>query len=370
MTEPKCPYFGECGGCSAQHIPYELQLENKKKALIQAIKYNDVQVFSGPEYEYRNRMDFIFHPGGVGLRKKGRWDQIIDIDTCAISNGRINQLLSEVQKFFRGVDYFDIHKKSGAFRYAVIRTTTHDAAITFTLNDESSKLQAAIEQIKAFAKQSTATHVLIAYVPPQTDESTSQEYFAVKGSEMLCETLLGKTFYYSAQGFFQNNTLMAEKMLEYTQGLLKKYETKGAHLLDLYGGVGTFGIVNAELFKEVTIVESVPSCIEAANKNIQENHVSNAKALVLDAVQIKRLDLPTPLFTITDPPRTGMHPRTIEELNKFAPEVMIYISCNIQQLAKELPKFKRYTVKSAAMFDLFPQTPHVEAIVELTKNKD
>ncbi len=191
MAEPKCPYFGECGGCSAQHIAYELQVENKKKALAHAIKYDNVQAFFGPEYEYRNRMDFIFHPNGVGLRKKGRWDQIIYIENCAISNERINQLLSEVQRFFRSVDYFDLHKKSGTFRYAVI----------------------------------------------------------------------------------------------------------------------------------------------------------------------------------TDPPRTGMHPRTIEELNKLAPDVMIYISCNTQQLAKELPKFKKYTVKSAAIFDLFPQTPHVEAIVELVKKQ-
>lgn len=367
MQAPKCPYFGECGGCSAQHIPYELQLENKKKALMQAIKQEDIPSFFGPEFHYRNRMDFIFHPGGLGLRKKGRWDQIIDIEQCSISDEKVNTLLTEIKAFFKKPDSFDIHKKNGTYRYAIIRTPSQGSAICFALNDESPKLQSAIEEIKRFSEQSSVQHVVVAYVPPQTDESTSQEYFAVKGNEMLSEQLLGKTFYYSAQGFFQNNTLVAEKMLSYVNGLLKKYNTQRAHLLDLYGGVGTFGIVNAELFKGVTLVESVPSCIEAANKNIEENQVGNAKALLLDAMQLKKLDLSKPLFVITDPPRTGMHPKTIEELKKLEPEVIIYISCNIQQLGKELLKFKKYEIKSAAMFDLFPQTPHVEAIVELVK---
>ncbi len=367
MVEPKCPYFGECGGCSTQHIPYELQLENKKKALIQTLKYEDVKVFSGPEYNYRNRMDFIFHSGGLGLRKKGKWRHIVNVEQCSISDGRINDLLKELRAFFKGTDYFDIYKKKGTFRYAVIRTPKPETAISFMLNEDSPKLGEAVEQIKRFAQQTTADHVLIAYTPARTDESTSQEYYSVKGSELIHEELLGKTFHYSPEGFFQNNTPMAEKMLHYVHNLLQKYDTKQAHLLDLYGGVGTFGIVNAGSFKDVTIVENVPSCIEAAERNIQENHTSNAKAILLDAMQLKKLDFPKPLFVITDPPRTGMHPKTIQQLNDLDLEVIIYISCNVQQLAKERLKLKKYQIKSVAMFDLFPQTPHIETIVELTK---
>ena len=160
---------------------------------------------------------------------------------------------------------------------------------------------------------------------------------------------------------------MAEKMLEYVHALLGKHDTKQAALLDLYGGVGTFGIILADLFQSVTTVESVPSCVKAAEKNIAENKVPNVKATLLDAMQLKKLTLQKPLFVVTDPPRSGMHPKTIQQLNVLQPEVIIYVSCNIQQLAKDLPKFKNYQIKSAALFDLFPQTPHVEAIVELVK---
>ena len=94
--------------------------------------------------------------------------------------------------------------------------------------------------------------------------------------------------------------------------------------------------------------------------------MKNAEIIEMDAMQLKKVDLPDKdMFVITDPPRSGMHPKTIEQLNKLHPKVIIYISCNIEQLGKDLPKFQEYELKSTAMFDLFPHTPHVEAIAEL-----
>jgi 23S rRNA (uracil-5-)-methyltransferase RumA len=380
MAEPLCRYFNSCGGCSAQHIDYSIQLENKRKSLATRIKVdiNEITVFSDTEYNYRNRMDFIFHKGGLGLREKGKWYSIIDVDECAISGEKLNKLLQEVRAFFKNADYFDIIKKTGTFRYAVIRTPGDDSCISFVLNEDSSKLKEAIDKIKSFAEKTTANNVAVTYVPVNTDISISNNYFVVKGSDKLKETFLRKEFFYSVQGFFQNNTVMAEKMQEYVHGLLKNnelnkqqvHEQKNYHLLDLYGGVGTFGIINSEIFRTVTIVENDKNCIDSAQENIAHSNVKNAKAIVLDAKQLGRLELKQPLFVITDPPRSGMDEKTIIELKRLKPKLIIYISCNIDQLGKDIPKFKNYKIKSAAMFDLFPQTPHVEAVVELELNMD
>ena len=365
MEVPRCPYFGECGGCMYQNIGYEKQLENKKNKLAAAIKYADIKVSSDNPYHYRNRMDFLFHHGGLGFRVKHNWKKVIDIKECIISNNNLNILLNEVRDKFKDCDTFDIFKQTGTFRYCVIRTPSNDSSISFVLNEDSMKLSDAIEKIKSF--DTTAKNVVVAYVPKKTDESTSSEFFVVKGSEFLTEEILGKTFRYSIQGFFQNNSIMAANMHSYVRELLLKYDTKKHHLLDLYGGVGTFGIINSDLFKDVTIIESFAGCIDAAKDNIKANHVTNAKGIVLDAMNLKKLDFPKDLFVITDPPRSGMHPKTIEQLNKLNPEVIIYVSCNVEQLGKDLPKFKNHTIKSAALFDLFPQTPHSEAVVELVR---
>ena len=160
---------------------------------------------------------------------------------------------------------------------------------------------------------------------------------------------------------------MAEKMQEYCRGLLQKYEPLKAHLLDLYGGVGTFGIINADLFKRVTIVENVPPAIECAQKNAEDNGMKNVTSVCLDAMQLQKLSVIKPVYVIADPPRTGMHLKAIQRLVELQPEVILYISCNPEQLAKELLKFKGYVVRSAALFDLFPQTTHSELIVELVR---
>jgi 23S rRNA (uracil-5-)-methyltransferase RumA len=367
MAEPKCAYFGRCGGCGSQHIDYPAQLENKRRLVAACCGFPDVKVFSGNEYGYRNRMDFIFHSSGLGFRMKGEWKSIVDVKRCEISEERLNSLLSEVRSFFTRPDWFDSRRKTGTFRYAVIRTPGCGSSISFVLNPDSMKVQEAIGRINEFAKVSSADNIVVTYVEPNTDISISDENFVVKGSGMLKEKLLGNGFLYSVQGFFQNNTAMADRMHEYCHALLGKYDTKDAHLLDLYGGVGTFGINNASLFRGVTIVEGVKQAIDAAQGNIMANHAENARAIVSDDRHLKKIELPSPLYVITDPPRSGMHPDAIQYLNRSKPAVIIYISCNPEQMKKDLPKFREYDTKSVAVFDLFPQTPHCETVVELVR---
>ncbi|MBN1793303.1 class I SAM-dependent RNA methyltransferase [Candidatus Woesearchaeota archaeon] len=373
-----CPLFGRCGGCTSQGIPYKDQLLAKKRRLAVSarVKEENVLVFSGKEYGYRSRMDFIFCKGGLGLREKDNWKRAVPVKYCPIADEKTNQLLGEVRSFFKEADVFDLVKKTGTFRYAVIRTSSKDSAVSLVINSKSNVTHSAIEEVKRFCKETSAEDIIVTYVPPETDMSVSSEYSVVKGKDCLEEEYLGKTFEYSVQGFFQNNHEMAREMQKYVQSLLKKSLEAGkgqgnTHLLDLYGGVGTFGIINFDLFSRVTIVESFKECIDSAKKNIEKNKSSNVETILLDAQKIKELSLPDEeeLYVVTDPPRSGMHPDTIRDLNNRKPRVIIYISCNIRQLSKELPLFQGYETRSVAMFDLFPQTQHYEGVVELVRKQ-
>ncbi len=367
MAEPLCEYFGTCGGCTAQHLDYAEQLENKKKALAKAIRFPGILIFSDKEYGYRNRMDFSFHKSGLGLRKKDKPNHVVDVKRCVICNEKINSLLAEVNGYFKEVDACDLKTNTGVFKSAVIRATTFSSSILFTLNPESPGLEEAADRLKEFAKQTSADNIIINYAVSDNDDSEPEESVVLKGTDTLKEILFGKEFLFSAQGFFQNNTMMAEKMQEYCNSLLKKYDPKNAHLLDVYAGVGTFGIINSGLFSGTTMIESFKPCVKIAELNIAKNDAKNTKALALDAKSLMRISLPEPLFVIADPPRSGMDPKAIELLRKLEPKALIYISCNVHQLAKDLPKFKEYAIKSAALFDLFPQTAHSEAVVELLR---
>jgi 23S rRNA (uracil1939-C5)-methyltransferase len=359
----KCSYFKICNGCSTQHIPYNLQLENKKKALSQRINFEEIEVFSGNEYNYRNRIDFIFNSNGPAMRAKK--NSVVNVKRCEICDERINNLLTEIKSNFTNVDYFNFKKKIGTFCYAVVRVAKNTKSISFVLNKESHKLGEAIEKIDEFAKKSSADLVIVTFTDPQKPNSITEDYNIIKGNDFLEENLLDFIFEYNVQGFFQNNLEVAKLMHKYCNSLLSKFKDKNMHLLDLYGGVGTFGIINSQYFKDVTIVEGFDKCIVSANENIKKNNLANCKTVVLDAKKLKTLELSQPLVAIIDPPRSGMHSETIATLNKLKPESIIYVSCNIVQLGKDVKKFKEYKINKAALFDQFPQTNHVEAIVEL-----
>ena len=389
MANPLCPLFGKCGGCSAQHIEYAAQLEKKRQfveGLIQKSGINilndEIQIFSDRPYGYRNRMDFIFHQNGLGLREKGDWKHVVDVENCPISNDRLNILLKEVREFFQKnkdkLKVFDIFKKTGTLRYAVIRTPdfSGDSSISFVINSDDNDPQT-VECLKQFSQNCTANNIILALVPKNTDNSISEEYAVIKGNDFLKERFCGLDFYYDIQGFFQNNSIMAEKMLKYCKNLFESYnlQKEKSVLVDLYGGVGTLGIINSPMFSEVLTVESYKKSTEKAEMNIKSNSIKNVKALCQDATSLKKLNLDLwskgkDLYILTDPPRSGMHKKTIQHLLEIKPKAIIYVSCNPQQLSVELEKFKEdYKISSMAMFDLFPQTPHIETVVELIREQ-
>jgi len=114
--------------------------------------------------------------------------------------------------------------------------------------------------------------------------------------------------------------------------------------------------------------------IEIAQKNIVDNNLSNVTAHVGDVKQFRKLkfDNKKKTYVLVDPPRSGIVPKALQRLIELSPSVLVYVSCNPKQLAKDLVKLrsKGYSVKSTALFDLFPQTPHMEVVVELVRLGD
>jgi len=314
---------------------------------------------------------------GLGFRRKGRFDRFIDVEECPIANQSVNAILTEVREWFDKnfdkLDVFDINRKRGTLRYVVIRSPdfSKKTCATFVLNPESTKISGVSDLIEEFAKNTAVDSVVIAYVDPHKDKSVSVDVVSVKGELVLNEDLCGKSFEYDTQGFFQNNSAMAAKMLDYVKTVMSKYDTKNGLLVDMYGGVGTFGIVCSDLFSEVITTENYEPSTKSAEKNIELNKVSNCKAVCADSAKIRKLLIGNnkDLYIIADPPRTGMDRKVIEHLLALEPKAIVYVSCNPKQLGKELFWLKeKYKVKSISIFDLFPQTPHVETVVELIRS--
>src|SRR3989338_8858164 len=245
-----CPYFESCAGCTLQHMPYQSQLQKKNENLSNLLKkysFPEINVFYGEAFSYRNRMEFIATSKGLGLRGKDGSRKIVDIDHCPIALPQINTILSEVRKGF-----FHVHSSAlplhRLMKGVVIRATLlGDSSLSFVLNEDHPKAAAEEKEkivgvIKEFSATTTAKNVVVTFVPSEKDDFYSSNYLVIKGNDFLQEKLSGRIFSFSIQGFFQNNSAMAEQMLDYVRKILLKYPTNTAELLDLYSVVGIFGV--------------------------------------------------------------------------------------------------------------------------------
>lgn len=336
----KCRYFSRCGGCQYNSTDYSDQLEakrNKVKRILRTVP----EVFASKPFNYRNRMDFVVQDSKIGLRQKNRWDEIVDVERCNIADEKINKALSDVRK----------HKLPLQVRGLLIRCTADETAVSYVVDDF---IDVPLE---------VADNVLMTKVDPESNRTSSSDYRILKGNDMLKEELCGKQFLYSVQGFFQINMEVAEKMHGYVSRAIGT--RKEAHLIDLFGGVGAFGIINSTGFSKTTIIESDKASIDAAQKNIELNQAVDTVAVHMDAVKLPKLEPEGPLYVIADPPRAGLHHSTISYLKRVRPKMVVYVSCNPNQLKKDI-KVLGYSLKDLALFDMFPQTDHVEVVAVLT----
>lgn len=179
------------------------------------------------------------------------------------------------------------------------------------------------------------------------------------------ETVRSFTFTIPPNAFFQTNTAMAEQLVDTVREFAALTGTE--LVVDLYCGVGVFGIALARDAARVIGVESEPSAIPVAQRNAAANGVTNAQFQLATAetwpFPIDPIDL-----LIIDPPRSGLHPRVVQKILALQPERIIYVSCNPSALARDLkPLLDRYACDAIRCLDLFPHSPHVETVVRLAR---
>ncbi|MFB6245976.1 MAG: class I SAM-dependent RNA methyltransferase [Candidatus Pacearchaeota archaeon] len=351
------------------------EIEEKKKQISDWVDFPEekIGVFKGPKKNYRNRMDFSFHPEGLGLKERRKWWKVLDYKQSDLANEKINFLMEEIREFFVDKEdfrAFDFVKKEGEFMFAVIRATSLTSTVTIVLNQNAENLEKAKELVKEYSEKSSAENVLIGHVKKNSGASVTKKFEVLKGSEFLKEKILGREFHFHSQGFFQVNSEVAEKMTEHVRNLAEKHKNK--LLLDIYGGVGVFGITCSEYFDKVVLNEVDKDSVELAEKNAEKNLIENLEAHALETKKLDRLDLiysEEETTAIVDPPRAGINLRALRKILKVKPKSIIYVSCNPKRLSEELPEFKQegFEIKSVKVFDIFPGTDHVETVVEMAR---
>jgi 23S rRNA (uracil1939-C5)-methyltransferase len=379
---PRCPHFGPCGGCLWQHLDYAAQLRAKEAIVAESLRHlggvQDVPlrpiIPNDTPWYYRNKMEFAFQPGGrLGLHRRGRWDEIVDLHTCFLQSARTAEILNEVRDFVRraGLTCYDPRTHQGLLRHLVIREgrNTGDlllAVVTSTgdfaqANDLAARLGGRYPELTGF---------LWAVNPSHGDAVEVHGLHVLRGRAHIHERLRDLTFRLGLQTFFQTNTAQAERMIDLVRD--GAAPAAGDHVLDLYCGVGTFALALAREAAQVTGIEVMPASIEAARENAALNGITNATFVAADA---RRFDQAlaagrAPDILVLDPPRAGAGAAVMRAVARAAARRVVYISCNPTTLApdlRELLSHGPYALGAVQPIDLFPQTYHVECVVSLER---
>jgi len=399
QIDAPCPYFGICGGCQLQNMPYHDQCNVKADQVrsmlshIGGIKNIQIEpvIPADPIYGYRNKMEFTFSPRrwlvnseeknpssfALGFHPKRRFDKILDLKACLLQSDRANQLFAELKDLVRqsGLPCYNIKTHEGVWRFLVVREggNTGDMMVNLiTSTQQADKCRSAVAWI--MDKISTEHPDLTTLIHSTTDRLAEIAYGEheqiLLGDGKITDRLGSRTYSISPNAFFQTNSFQAEKLFS---TILKQAKFSQSDVVyDLYCGTAAIGIYIADHVRQVIGIEAIESAVEDGRRNIQMNHLQNIELIQADMKDILRDEsfyenYPRPDAVVFDPPRGGPHPKTIRGLLELAPEKIIYVSCNPSILARDLQILceSRYQPVHIQPVDMFPHTGHIEVIAVL-----
>lgn len=362
-VNPGCRHFDACGGCQYQHASYEMQLRMKQAILRETLERGDVpapetmEVLAGASWRYRNRIRLTVNGAGqLGYRGRRSHD-VVPIRECPIAA----PVLVEAALTFNDV-----------VRPMLRRIQPNE--LTLFCNAEETGLL-----VSVVTGHSSRTHL------DEISRALSQTAPALKGIEFLGkargherphpilrwgDTSLtyraAKLDYRVDQGaFFQVNRWLVDRLIEHvTSG------RTGKLAWDLFAGVGLFARKLAAGFECVVAVESAPLATEALVVNLKGT--GNAEAVHSSTLQFlqRARNRDRPDLIVVDPPRSGLGVETTALLAKCAAPTLVYVSCDPPTLARDLRVLLEcgYSIGSVTLVDLFPQTFHLETVVELYRS--
>ncbi len=383
MIVPICKHFGICGGCLYQDIPYDRQLDLKKSEALGLLENKNIYIgeFLGIEGSdkltgYRNKMEYTFgdeFKGGemtLGMHKKKHYMSIVTIDECLIVDDDFNRIVASTLEFFKEMAYSQYNKKShaGFQRNLIVRKGERTGELLVNLVTTSQGKLAAdlfIDRLLHLELQNRIVGIIHTINDSISDFVYADRMDILYGKDHYMEEISGLRFKVSAFSFFQTNVPAIEKLYDTALGFID--ELRNATVFDLYSGTGTIAQTAARKAGTVYGFELVDEAVQAARMNTAMNGLDNCFFEAGDVLDTLQKIEEKPDVIIVDPPRAGIHPKTLNKILNYRVKQIIYISCNPKTLAENLAVMQDfgYRAEKLKLFDNFPHTKHIEAAVGL-----
>ena len=378
--EAPCPVQGDCGGCPLMAVDEGRQREAKRAFVVDALerigKLNDPPVEpvveAPPVLGYRNKIELVFGRDdrgrrALGYHRAGQAVSIVDIERCAVADGRLARLLDHAREFFfqgEGREDPALTDTREPLRLVLRSSGSRDERLLALRGPEGP-----FPTVERFAR--TAAHadpalagvVRIIARPGRRGGARTE---LVWGRGWLEEELHGVVYRVPASTFLQVHPGAAAK--------LGRHVIDGvgapARVVELFGGIGTLGLPLAVRGADVTIVEADAAAIDCGREAASRTGVRTARFVRSDVSRFLR---GTPAesvdLLIADPPRTGLGRGDADGIAAISPRRIAMVSCDPATLGRDVGALVShgYALDRVVPFDLFPQTAHIEAVAWMTR---
>ena len=322
----------------------------------------------GEPLNYRNKATY---PVGISPRVgviAGYYQksshQIVNLNQCPVQDSRLNPILAKVKKDIQslGWEIYNEHKHSGIIRHLGLRIGRRSGEILLTLVVKHFTIPGIEQQAQEWLNHyPPLVGVMLNRNGDRTNTIFGKETRLVVGSPYLKEEFADLKFQIRPETFFQVNTETAEALL---YEIKSELNLQGNEILvDAYCGIGTLTLPLAKQVQLAIGLEIQQSAISQAIINAQYNHINNVAFHCGKVEELLSQISHKPDIVILDPPRKGCERIVIETLRKAKPARIVYVSCKVATLARDLQQLCQeglYTLLRVQPADFFPQTAHVE----------
>jgi len=369
-VEPRCPHFGYCGACSLQHMSMEAQLATKQAGLLAHLEQTGhvtpgeiYPALQGPSWNYRRkaRLSVRDVPAKqrvlVGFRERnGRY--VADMNECHVLHSKISSLLPALSNMLG-----ELECRS---RVPQIEVACGDAQCALVMRHFEDLSTDDGARLREFAR----AHNIVVFLQPKGPDTVR----LLDGLESSLEygiPSLGLRFAFEPLDFLQvNGELNREMVLRAIELLDPQTDDR---ILDLFCGLGNFSLALALEAGQVVAVESSEAMVSRGRSNARLNGLDNVEFHAADLYQAS-VEAPWPTGNyskiLLDPPRSGAE-ELLPWIAASSVNRVLYISCNPETLARDaglLVNAHGFSLKGAGILNMFPHTPHSEAIALFERN--
>jgi len=364
-TAPRCPHYGVCGGCHYQHIPYEAQLKYKIEILRETLRRlgridwpGEITTHASPPWGYRNRAQWKIRPLGEANNSRleigyfrANSTAFCAVEDCAVLSPLLLKSLLALRSALAEADLPAELRELEAFAGA---------------NDSKLLLTASFSRFPSRATEVAETfRRILPEIESLLFHDPNSERMELDGPGFVECSAGGVNYRVGHFSFFQVNRFLIDELVSEVAG----NELPGKLALDLFAGVGLFSVPVAKRFERVVAVESNPAATRDLESNVLGKGSIEIRTSDVERFLEKYKDRPD--LILLDPPRAGLEPGALKHLARIGPERITYVSCEPPTLARDLAALTSagYAISEVHLFDLFPQTFHIETVVRLVQRK-